>query len=94
VVADVGIEDGGNISDTALSVGVVLANAPLPRLPIIDVCFSGRMVEAQESTGENWNRIFVVCDASEPASELVIDIVGEILVSGLHKKYEIFKRSN
>ena len=94
MVTDIGIEDGGNISDTTLSVGVVLANAPLPRLSIIDVCFARRMVEAQESTGENWNRIFVVCDASEPASELAIDIVGEILVSDLHKKYEIFKHSS
>jgi hypothetical protein len=86
VITGVVIKDGRNISDTTLCIAVVLASAPLPNLPIIDVGFARRMVEAQGSTGESWDGISVVCDASEPASKFAVHVVGEILVSDLHKK--------
>jgi len=49
VVAEVRVEDVGGISDTALSIGIVLARTPLPDLPIIDVSLARGMFEAQES---------------------------------------------
>ena len=83
VVADVRVKNAGSISNTALSVGIVLARTPLPDLSVINVSFAGRMVEAQESARKNRDGILVVSDAREPATELAVDVVGEILVSDL-----------
>ena len=71
------------VSNAALSIGVVLAWTPLPDFFIINVSFAGRVFVAQESTGEDRDRVLVVGDAGELAVELGIDVVGEVLVSDL-----------
>ena len=86
MVTDITVEDVGNISNTALSIGIVLARTPLPDLTIINVSFAGRMVETQESAGEDRNGILVVSDAREFASEFAVYVVGEVLVSDLRGK--------
>ena len=86
MVTDITTEDVGNISNTALSIGIVLARTPLPDLTIINVSFAGRMVEAQESAGEDRNGILVVSDACEFTSEFAVHVVGEVLVSDLRRK--------
>ena len=86
MVADVRVEDVGGISNTALSIGVVLARAPLPDLSVIDMSFSRRMSETQESARKDGDRILVVGDTCEPAGEFTIDIVGEFLVSDLRRE--------
>jgi hypothetical protein len=48
------------IPNAALSIGVVLARTPLPNLPIVNVSFAGGMPVAQESTGDQWDRVLVV----------------------------------
>ena len=72
-----------SISNAALRIDVVLARAPLPDRSIVNVSFAGRMVVAPESTGDNRDRILVVCDASEPAAELGVNVVGKVLISDL-----------
>ena len=86
MVAEVRVEDVSGISNTALSIGVVLAWTPLPDLSVINVSFAGRMVEAQESSGKDGDWILVVSDARELASKFTVDVVGEILVSDLHRE--------
>ena len=76
----------GSISNATLSASVVLTRTPLPDLSIVNVSFAGRMLVAQESTRENRNRVLVVGNASEPATELGVDVVGEVLISDLHGK--------
>ena len=83
VVVDIRVEDVGGISNTALSIRVVLARTPLPDLSIIDVSFARRVSEAQESARKDGDRILVVGDTREPASEFTIDVVGEVLVPDL-----------
>ena len=86
VIVHISVEDVGGIPNTALSVGIVLTRTPLPNLPIIDVSFARRMVEAQESARKDWDGILVVGDTREPASEFAVDVVGEVLVSDLWRK--------
>lgn len=83
MVTDVSNEYIRGISDAALGISVVLAGAPLPDLPIVNVSFAGRMPEAQKSTRKNGNWVLEVGDTSEPPVELIVDVVGEILVSDL-----------
>ena len=57
VIVEVSNEDTRGISNAALSIRVVLARTPLPDLSIVNVSFARRMFEAQESTGENRDRV-------------------------------------
>ena len=73
----------GGISNAALSIGVVLTRALLPDLSIVNVSFARRMPVAQESTGDNRDRVLEVGDASEPATELGVDVVDKVLIPDL-----------
>lgn len=88
MVIRVRTEEVRSISNAALIIGVVLARTPLPGISIfvINVRFARRMLETQESTGENRDRVLVVGNASEPAGELGINVVGEVLVADLSEK--------
>ena len=86
MVTEFSHENVGGISNTALSIGIVLTRAPLPDLSVINMSFAGRMVEAQESARDDGDRILVVSDACEPATEFAVDVVGEVLVSDLCRK--------
>jgi hypothetical protein len=83
MIIEVTKKDAGSIPNAALSIGVVLAGTPLPNLPIINVSFAGGMPVAQESIGDYWDRVLMVSNASEPANELGVDIVCEVLISDL-----------
>ena len=87
VVIEVRNENVRGISNTALCISIVLARTPLPDLPIVDVSLTGRMSETQKSTRNDRNWIFEIGDASEPATELAVDVVSEILISNLGKGY-------
>ena len=86
MVADVRVEDVGGVSNAALSIGIVLARAPLPNLSIVDMSFSRRVFEAQESARKDGDRILIVGDAREPASKFAVDVVGEVFVSDLRRE--------
>lgn len=92
MIIGVSDEDVWSISNAALSIGVILARTPLPDHSIINVSFTRRMVEAQESTGDNRNRILEVSNASEPTTKLGIDVIGEVLISDLRERCIKFSR--
>ena len=83
MITKVSNKDAGSISNAALSIRVVLARTPLPDLAIVNVSFARRMVEAQRSTRDNRDRVLEVSNASEPATELAVDVVSEFLISDL-----------
>jgi len=74
------------ISNAALSIGIVLARTLLPDLSIVNMSFARRMPVAQESTGDNRDRVLQVGDASEPATKLGVDVVNEVLIPDLRVK--------
>jgi len=83
MVVDVTNEDVRNIANAALCVGVVLARTRLPDSSIIDVGFSRGVVEAQESTWNDWNGVLQVGDTDE-RTQFAINKIGELLVSDLN----------
>jgi len=83
MIISVSNKDVRSIPNAALKIDVVLAGAPLPDHSIVNVSFAGRMVVAPGSTGDNRDRVLIVCDASEPATELGVDVVGKVLISDL-----------
>ena len=85
VVADVRVKYICGISNTTLSIRIVLARTPLPDLSIVDMSLARRMPEVQESAREDGDGILVVGDAREFASEFAVDVVGEVLVSDLRR---------
>jgi len=83
MVVDVTNEDVRNIANATLCVGVVLAGTRLPDSSVIDVGFSRRVVEAQESTWDYWNGILQVGDTDE-RTQFAVNKIGELLVSDLN----------
>jgi len=79
-------KDVGGISNATLSIGVVLTRTPLPNPSIINVSFAGWMLVAQRKTRDNRDRVLEIGNASEPATELGVDVVGEILIADLWRK--------
>ena len=86
MIIGVGNKEVGGISNAALSIGIVLTRALLPDLSIVNMSFARRMPVAQESTGDNRDRVLEVGDASEPATELGVDVVDKVLIPDLHEK--------
>jgi len=86
MIISVSNKEVGGISNATLNIGVVLAGTPLPDPSIVNVSFARRMPVAQESTGDNRDRVLEVGDASEPATELGVDVVGEALIPDLCRK--------
>jgi hypothetical protein len=82
----------GSIPNAALTIGVVLARTPLPNLPIVNVGFARGVPVAQESTGDQRDRVLVVSNASEPVNELGVDIVCEVFISDLRGRGVRFPR--
>ena len=72
----------GNITDTALFVGVILAGALLPDAAIVNVGFPRWVVVTQEPSWDDRNRILEICDADK-VIQAAVDEICEFLVSDL-----------